>query len=138
MYVCMYIYIYIYIDRPETSRCGVDARPLSSAQRGSGVEGKGSWNETRALRTVPSGEKQGFQHAGGFLEPIAPLPLPCGALPSRSLHREGSPVLPPLLPSSLRPFFILRIVRPRIFESKFRNHCAKKLVGALRKPTSFM
>ena len=38
----------------------------------------------------------------------------------------------------LRPFFILIIVRPRIFESKFRNHCAKKLVGALRKPTSFM
>ena len=38
----------------------------------------------------------------------------------------------------VRPFFILRIVRPRIFESKFRNHCAKKLVGALRKPTSFM
>ena len=36
----------------------------------------------------------------------------------------------------LRPFVILRIVRPRIFESKFRNHCAKKLVGALRKPTS--
>ena len=34
--------------------------------------------------------------------------------------------------------FILRIVRPRIFESKFRNHCAKKLVGALRKPTSFV
>ena len=39
---------------------------------------------------------------------------------------------------SLQPFFILRIVRPRIFESKFRNHCAKKLIGALRKPTSFM
>ena len=38
----------------------------------------------------------------------------------------------------IRSFFILRIVRPRIFESKFRNHCAKKLVGALRKPTSFM
>ena len=34
----------------------------------------------------------------------------------------------------IRPFFILRIVRPIIFESKFRNHCAKKLVGALRKP----
>ena len=38
----------------------------------------------------------------------------------------------------IRPCFILRIVRPRIFESKLRNHCAKKLVGALRKPTSFM
>ena len=37
----------------------------------------------------------------------------------------------------IRPFFILIIVRPRIFESKLRNHCAKKLVGALRKPTSF-
>ena len=35
----------------------------------------------------------------------------------------------------LRPFVILS--RPRIFESEFRNHCAKKLVGALRKPTSF-
>ena len=40
--------------------------------------------------------------------------------------------------ASLRPLFILRIVRPRIFESKFRNHCAKKLDGALRKPTSFV
>ena len=29
-------------------------------------------------------------------------------------------------------------VRPRISESKFRNHCAKKLDGALRKPTSFV
>ena len=35
-------------------------------------------------------------------------------------------------------FCILRIVSPRIFESKFRNHCAKKLVDALRKPTSLM
>ena len=38
----------------------------------------------------------------------------------------------------VRPFFILRIVRPRIFESKFRNHCAKKLDGALRKSLSFV
>ena len=38
----------------------------------------------------------------------------------------------------IRPLFMLRIVRPRIFESKFRNHCAKKLVCALRKPTSFI
>ena len=38
----------------------------------------------------------------------------------------------------LRPIFIRIIVRPRIFESKFRNHCAKKLDGALRKPTSFV
>ena len=44
----------------------------------------------------------------------------------------------PLAKVQLRPFFILRIVRPRIFESKFRNHCAKKLVGALRKPISFV
>ena len=36
------------------------------------------------------------------------------------------------------PIFVLRIVRPRIFESTFRNHCAKKLVGALRKSTSFV
>ena len=34
--------------------------------------------------------------------------------------------------------FILRIVRPRIFESKSRSHCAKKLDGALRKSTSFV
>ena len=40
--------------------------------------------------------------------------------------------------SHIRPFFILRIVRPRIFESKFRNYCAKKLDGALRKSTSFV
>ena len=26
-----------------------------------------------------SREKQGFSYAGGFLEPIAPLSLPCGA-----------------------------------------------------------
>ena len=38
----------------------------------------------------------------------------------------------------IRPFVILRIVRPRIFESKFRNHCAKTLDGALRKSTSFV
>ena len=37
-----------------------------------------------------------------------------------------------------RPFVILRIVRPRILESKLWNHCAKKLDGALRKPTSFV
>ena len=43
-----------------------------------------------------------------------------------------------LLRQIVRPFFILIIVRPRIFESKLRNHCAKKLVGALGKPTSFM
>ena len=35
----------------------------------------------------------------------------------------------------VRPIFILIIVRPRIFESKFRNYCAKKLDGALRKST---
>ena len=40
--------------------------------------------------------------------------------------------------SCIRPIFILRIFRPRIFESKFRDHCAKKLDGALRKPTSFV
>ena len=37
----------------------------------------------------------------------------------------------------VRPFVILRIVRLKIFESKFRNHCAKKVDGALRKPASF-
>ena len=38
----------------------------------------------------------------------------------------------------LRPFVIQIIVRPKIFESKLCNHCAKKLDGALRKPTSFV
>ena len=38
----------------------------------------------------------------------------------------------------LRSIFTLRIVGPRIFESAFRNHCAKKLDGALRKSTSFV
>ena len=38
----------------------------------------------------------------------------------------------------IRPCFILRIVRPRIFESTFRNYCAKKLDGALRTSTSFV
>ena len=40
--------------------------------------------------------------------------------------------------STIRPFFILRIVRPRIFESKLWNHRAKKLDGALRRSTSFV
>ena len=57
-------------------------------------------------------------------------------------HRpEGAPrreVLRRVQGYVIRPFFILRIIRPRIFESKFRNHRAKKLVGALRKPTSFV
>ena len=35
---------------------------------------------------------------------------------------------------TIRPFVIRIIVRPRIFESEFRHHCAKKLDGALRKP----
>ena len=34
---------------------------------------------------------------------------------------------------TVRSIFILRIVRPRIFESTFRNHCAKNLDGALRR-----
>ena len=38
----------------------------------------------------------------------------------------------------VRPFVILRIVGPRIFESTFRDHRAKKLDGALRKSTSFV
>ena len=38
----------------------------------------------------------------------------------------------------VRPIFTLRIVRPRISEPKLWNHCAKKLDGTLRKPTSFV
>ena len=38
----------------------------------------------------------------------------------------------------IRPIFILIIFRPRIFESKFRSHCANKFDGALRKSTSFV
>ena len=52
---------------------------ISDAQRGNGIGGKGSQNEARVLRTTPSREKQGFYYAGGLLEPIAPLSLPCGA-----------------------------------------------------------
>ena len=38
----------------------------------------------------------------------------------------------------LRSILILRILRPRIFESKFRDHCAEKLDVALRNlPPSF-
>ena len=40
--------------------------------------------------------------------------------------------------NDLRPIFIRRILRPRIFESRFRDHCAKKLDSALRKSTSFV
>ena len=29
---------------------------------------------------MPSREKQGFSYARGFLEPVAPIPLPLGAL----------------------------------------------------------
>ena len=58
---------------------------------------------------------------------------PCGDPWGTPLRLETEHAWAPI-----RSFFILRIVRPRIFESKFRNHCAKKLVGALRKPTSFM
>ena len=35
-------------------------RLVSNAQRGNGIGGKGSSNETRVLRTMPSREKQGF------------------------------------------------------------------------------
>ena len=51
------------------------------------------------------------------------------SLNSRLLKEKGG---------GARPIFILRILRPRIFESKVWNHCAKKLDGALRKPTSFV
>ena len=58
--------------------------------------------------------------------PNRPLPKRCRRAPL--LQRQH-----------LRPFLILIIVRPRIFESKFRDHCAaKKLDGTLRKPTSFV
>ena len=33
---------------------------------------------------------------------------------------------------------VLGILKPRIFEPKFRNNCATKLIGALRKSTSFV
>ena len=39
---------------------------------------------------------------------------------------------------AIHSIFTLIIVRPRIVESTFRNYCAKKLDGALRKPTSFV
>ena len=39
---------------------------------------------------------------------------------------------------NVRPFFILIIVRTRIFEPKLWTHSAKKLDGTLRKPTSFV
>ena len=48
----------------------------------------------------------------------------------------GTPQLKPGM--HLRPNVVLIIFRPRIFESKFRDHCAKKLDGALRKPTSLV
>ena len=52
---------------------------------------------------------------------------------SHASHRDpGCPLV------EIRPIFIIRIVRPRIFESTFWNHCAKKLDGALRKSTSFV
>ena len=41
-------------------------------------------------------------------------------------------------PISLRSIFIPQILRPRIFESNFRNRRAKKSDGALRKSTSFV
>ena len=50
-------------------------RPTRQWHRGKGVL-EPNW----VLRTMLSREKQGLQYAGGFLEPIAPLSLPCGAL----------------------------------------------------------
>ena len=38
----------------------------------------------------------------------------------------------------VRSIVTLRIVGPRMFESTFRNYCAKKLDGAQRKPNSFV
>ena len=74
-YICIYIYIYIYFflisigSLPETlsqqilALAGiilVGKSGVSNAQRGNGIGGSGSWNETGLLRTMPSREKQGF------------------------------------------------------------------------------
>ena len=65
--------------------------------------------------------------------PKAQIVLTCLLQSLRESDRHGMDT-----GKSVRPFVILRIVRPRIFESTFRNHCAKKLDGALRKSTSFV
>ena len=57
---------------------------------------------------------------------------PDSALDFGRSGRIATPGVRRLVPT-LRPIFILRIVGLRIFESKFRNRCAKKLDGALRK-----
>ena len=71
---------------------------------------------------------------GEQLAPVPPSHRYAGTAGGRSgqggSFEERQPV------EILRPFFILRIVRPRIFESKFRNYRAKKLDGALRKSIS--
>ena len=58
--------------------------------------------------------------------PKAQIVLTCLLQSLRESDRHGMDT-----GKSVRPFVILRIVRPRIFESTFRNHCAKKLDGAL-------
>ena len=62
-------------------------------------------------------------------------PLQLRLCSSQTLGRKSTMLVGGL---AVRPIFILRILRPRIFESKFRDHCAKKLEGALRKSTSFV
>ena len=63
--------------------------------------------------------------------------LPEGRIPSQTarltlstdlcmklLCHERNPILSARDAESLRPIFILRILRPRIVETKFRDHCA--------------
>ena len=82
----------------------------NKAQRGNGIGGEGSWNETRVPRTILSRERQGLLYAAGFLEPVAPLWLPCGALlkekklssPRLAPPRLALPRLAPPRPASPR------------------------------------
>ena len=64
-----------------------------------------------------SREKQGFLYVGGFLEPIAPLWLPCGALlTDAGLQRRASCALPPPPPgrkNEARDAALLRSRPPR-------------------------
>ena len=142
IYMCIYIYIYthvcmciyIYI-------CIMLVLPRVSLPGGifvSQTPGEAPWHSLTAdTPDVTANLRSKILDVRGFDSSII-LSLRGGTLMFTGNFPEGSSqaILAGII--LVLPNFTLRIVRPRIFESKFRNHCAKKLDGALRKPTSFV
>ena len=61
---------------------------LSNTQRGNGIGGKGSQNETQVLEPCWAEKNKGSNMQRGFLEPIAPLSLPLRGFAESSLSRH--------------------------------------------------